>query len=823
MPEYLTPGAYFEWVDESAKAISPLRTDVAAFVGVAERGPLHWPARVISWQQFQSLFGTFIPNGFLAYAVKAFFENGGRECQVVRVAAPLRKTKTQAGADPAVSAVDAPEGFVPGAVATARQKRTTQTAGVQPGDRASSLVVDVKGLPQGALVKMRQNPAGPFFFQHVKATVDSATEQRILWKAPLDPAINLAQTIHFETVHLVDLLVQSVQGNAIAWETPLPDFFDLGAAIDLETGVEERSAQSPEPSGTASGELLGDDRTPTLAVAARDPGGWGNDLRVAVSRGHSAATRTARVSQPADRKSSLVEGIAGFVAGCVVRIYQPQLPQPIVNYRAVAGVDAARNRILWHQPLDLTYDLVGAENGIRPISFETVEFALSVYCQGELRETFSALSLFPEPAQTQPGERRSPRKAHAETIVNGASSLIRIRDLRWKPQRNDLLESLPHPGAANLRQGRLALMGGRDGIAALRPRDFTGDASSPTRRGMRTLEMVDSVSMVAVPDAVMPPVPPSLKRPRPAPPAPDPCLPSESPPPEAEPPAPRWVERSHAFTLDQIEIIQRELVEHCERHRDRIALLDPPMFSARGENVEIEGVQGWRRRFDSQYAALYFPWLLVRDPLNLNGNIVRAVPPSGHMTGICARTDVESGVHVAPANVETRWAQAPAIEITPEAQGVLNPAGINCFRAFPGRGLRPYGARTISSHGLWRFVNVRRLMIMVEEALEKSLQWSVFEPHDLELRHALITGISSFLELMWAQGALNGRTAEEAFFVRCDETNNPDDDINLGRLRVDVGVAPVRPAEFVVVRIGKTADGIEITEAPEVMGAAVTV
>src|SRR5689334_11720353 len=112
MPEYLTPGAYFEWVDESAKAISPLRTDVAAFVGVAERGPLHWPARVISWQQFQSLFGTFIPNGFLAYAVKAFFENGGRECQVVRVAAPLRKTKTQAGADPAVSAVDAQEGFV---------------------------------------------------------------------------------------------------------------------------------------------------------------------------------------------------------------------------------------------------------------------------------------------------------------------------------------------------------------------------------------------------------------------------------------------------------------------------------------------------------------------------------------------------------------------------------------------------------------------------------------------------------------------------------------------------------------------------------------
>jgi phage tail sheath protein FI len=335
---------------------------------------------------------------------------------------------------------------------------------------------------------------------------------------------------------------------------------------------------------------------------------------------------------------------------------------------------------------------------------------------------------------------------------------------------------------------------------------------------LRTLEDVDEVAIVAVPDALIRPMRPVRKQTPPPPPPSDPCLPGEPEPPDAEPPAPRWVERAPEFSADQIESVQQALILHCKSQRDRIALLDPPIFSARGQSLGADAVQGWRRRFDSQYAALYFPWPLVYDPLKLNGSVVRAIPPSGHVAGIYARTDVESGVHRAPANVELRWAAAVVEDVTPELQGVLNPAGINCLRTLAGRGLRVYGARTISSDGLWRFVNVRRLMMMIEEAIETAIQWSVFEPHDLELRRSLITAISSFLDRMWQRGALVGATADEAFFVKCDEENNPPDQVNLGQLIVEIGVAPVRPAEFIVVRVGKTVDGLELTELGETIG-----
>jgi len=244
----------------------------------------------------------------------------------------------------------------------------------------------------------------------------------------------------------------------------------------------------------------------------------------------------------------------------------------------------------------------------------------------------------------------------------------------------------------------------------------------------------------------------------------------------------------------------------------RIAVLDPPLFSVPGESRELQEIQSWLERFDSKYAALYFPWVLVYDPQQLGGNTVRAVPPSGHVVGTYATADLTVGVHRAPANFELNWAQALLVEPSAVDQGVLNPQGINCLRTFPGRGLRVYGGRTVSSDPSWRYVNVRRLMMMLEKAVEYSLQWAVFEPNNSQLRIRVTSSLNVFLESIFEAGALAGANASQAFYVKCDASNNPPDLGDVGQFVAEVGVAPAIPAEFIVFRVGRTQDRLEMTE-----------
>ncbi len=191
---------------------------------------------------------------------------------------------------------------------------------------------------------------------------------------------------------------------------------------------------------------------------------------------------------------------------------------------------------------------------------------------------------------------------------------------------------------------------------------------------------------------------------------------------------------------------------------------------------------------------------------------VRRVPASGAVAGIYAGVDLELGVHHAPANRLIRFALGAVEEVSEAQQEILNPLGINCLRELPGRGFRVWGARTISSDSEWRYVNVRRLMSLIEEGLEDSLAWAVFQPNNRQLRSDITASVTVFLEGLWEAGALVGRTAEEAFYVRCDEENNPPAEMDLGKLLIEIGVAPVRPAEFVVIRIGRIEDSFEIEE-----------
>ncbi|MBL9004812.1 MAG: phage tail sheath family protein [Myxococcales bacterium] len=247
--------------------------------------------------------------------------------------------------------------------------------------------------------------------------------------------------------------------------------------------------------------------------------------------------------------------------------------------------------------------------------------------------------------------------------------------------------------------------------------------------------------------------------------------------------------------------VQDALLTHCEVRKDRFAVLDSP------ESVQ-GGVDKLPRPRDSKYGGYYFPWIQVYDPER--GNVF--VPPSGHVLGVYARTDNERGVHKAPANEIVRGALGLRYQISRGEQDILNPRGINCIRLMQGGGIRIWGARTLSSDPSWRYINVRRLFIMVETSIERATQWVVFEPNDFRLWKRVTRTISAFLTLIWRQGALMGETPEKAFFVKCDEETNPPEVVDVGQLIVEIGLAPVKPAEFVIFRIGQMPAGGGVQE-----------
>ncbi len=294
--------------------------------------------------------------------------------------------------------------------------------------------------------------------------------------------------------------------------------------------------------------------------------------------------------------------------------------------------------------------------------------------------------------------------------------------------------------------GFLPLTQGDDKLNALEPDDFVGvDGGSGKRTGIQALEDIDEISLCLAPDV--------------------------------------WAETVHSA-----------LILHCETLKDRFAILDPP------PKLDIEGIRAFREPLDSKYAALYYPWIEVRDAV-AKRNV--EVAPSGHVAGIYARVDVERGVHKAPANEVIRGINKIADEVTKREQDLLNPKGINALRFFPGRGNRVWGARTISSDSSWKYVNVRRLFIFVEESIDEGTQFVVFEPNSDSTWARVRQTITNFLTTVWRGGALEGTTADQAFFVKCDRTTMSQDDIDNGRLICVIGIAPVKPAEFVIFRISQ--------------------
>lgn len=287
-------------------------------------------------------------------------------------------------------------------------------------------------------------------------------------------------------------------------------------------------------------------------------------------------------------------------------------------------------------------------------------------------------------------------------------------------------------------------------------------------------------------------------------------------------------------TVDEVKIIAapgyadilscEALISHCEKMKNRFAILDSPVQVDNLDalkKVGTAGVEGSSEEDEEQpkfgpakalrpretdCAAFYFPWITARDPLS-SGMIVKT-PPSGHLAGVYARTDAIRGVHKAPANEPIRGALDLCYKVTREEQGELNAAGVNCIRIFPDAGIRIWGARTLSAEASeWRYISVRRLFNMIEESIERGTSWTVFESNDSRTWKSIERDIRAFLTLVWRDGALKGDTPEQAFFVKCDEETNPPEVIDAGRLVTEIGIAPVKPAEFIIFRISQWTGG----------------
>ncbi|WP_107422312.1 phage tail sheath family protein, partial [Streptomyces lushanensis] len=292
--------------------------------------------------------------------------------------------------------------------------------------------------------------------------------------------------------------------------------------------------------------------------------------------------------------------------------------------------------------------------------------------------------------------------------------------------------------------------------------DYVGDADQ--RTGFGGLEAIEEITMVAVPDLMS-------------------------------------AHQRGTIDAETVIAVQQALIAHCELMGDRVAILDAP------PGLSPQQIKTWRldtAGFDSKFATLYYPWIKVFDP-SIGRNAL--VPPSGHIAGVWARSDESRGVHKAPANEVLRGVVGLQTQITKGEHDLLNPLGVNCVRSFPGRGIRVWGARTLASDAAWRYLNVRRLFNYLEESILTGTQWVVFEPNDDALWARVRRTISAFLVNEWRKGALFGLTPDEAFYVKCDRETNPAESIDAGMVICEVGVAPVKPAEFVVFRLSQLSGG----------------
>ena len=478
--------------------------------------------------------------------------------------------------------------------------------------------------------------------------------------------------------------------------------------------------------------------TGVLKLTAANPGAWAEDLRVVVTPASKAKTQVLAVNGA----DLTLKNADGFNPGDVVELFDGKTA-------AHATVKSVLDKVV---TLDAPCTLDVADTKVGTAKYiKTCEITLTARL-GETVETFENLSLKPDALNNV-----CVKTAKSDLICVEVTAAKAPAAPAPKEKDKDGKEiPAPAPKAASIvpeelcggsgSEMVLTLQGGSNGsVLTVTPDAFLGKDDGPGKRtGLQAFQENGNVSIMAIPGVTAPEV-------------------------------------------------QASLIAFCENKKSCFAILDVPM-----ELKKTNDVANFRDMYDSTYAAMYHPWLEMYDAGSKRSAYF---PPSGAMAGIYARTDIERGVHKAPANEVVRGCTGLSCAYNEGEQDILNPIGVNLIRSFTGRGIRVWGARTISSNGLWKYLNVRRLFIYVEESIKANTNWVVFEPNSTTLWNRVTRTIETFLATCWRDGALAGSTPSEAFFVECGPTTMTQDDIDNGRLICQIGIAPVKPAEFVIFRI----------------------
>ena len=484
-------------------------------------------------------------------------------------------------------------------------------------------------------------------------------------------------------------------------------------------------------------------QVPLLRVHARHEGQWGNRLRVRIQPVNVLETA---VSGDYTVGESPVElgAVFGLGTGSVLAMTSGGA----TTRQRVANVDVAQNEVDFAGGVAVA---LSDEDEAVSIEFNLIAELLDAEGKVAESEIFANLGLDPDHNRYALKIVGVFDRATDEAEDTGESELIRLSDLTKEDDGDDLAGaadlrlSIPYSGVDRY------LDDGDDDLSTIDDDAYIGESADDPddRTGIYTLENIDDVSIVAVPGRTS-------------------------------------------------QDVQNAIINHCTLMRYRFGVLDAE------EGAKMKDVQKQRQLYDTTYGAFYYPWLVIGDRFGRNGDVLH-LPPSGHVAGVYARSDVQRGVHKAPANEVVVGIRDLEVRLTKGEQDILNPKHINCLRDFReiNRGLRVWGARTLSSDPEWKYVNVRRLFLFVEKSIERGTQFAVFEPNAEPLWATVRRSVTNFLTAVWRDGALEGTTPEEAFFVKVDRSTMTQSDIDNGRLIVLIGIAPVKPAEFVIFRISQ--------------------
>jgi len=845
MPEYLSPGVYVEERDAGPVPIEGVSTSTCGAVGFTARGPSEGkPQLVTSYTEFVRVFGEEIPpppqavqnrwgdvtnvegGRFWQFplSVKGFFDNGGQRLYVKRVvsSAATAASGTFANGLTAEITADSPDGS------------TLKLGHLFGVANASSITVWIDGTAQAASIVASYDAetqevtlqaalgkpvkAGrDFVVISARASIDAqtgqvpATNQRLTFNArdtgawangmnvrvrpmvgatlkmqantglinpnthqpeaqnPTSvvsasyPAPQIVVTIDatgagfvapaandIVTINQLDYKVVSYAGGPPAKVTLLP-VLPSHSDPQITAAMQFVPKTPPNPRAPIVSQDLFQDSPWTINVLNAGPYSAGDHLSIAGGE-YVVATKVVN-ALTIDRAatSPIYDWGVAFPAGTQVkRLRRVNAAGQATNHLQLSGA----NQLYVGALIEFDNERQKDSAVVSQINGNTVTFAPALnanqYYEGHLIRVMEAdvTATYGDQTELVQNLRFTNQGADLANEINGLEGLVSVTVAAAFPAAPSITDFPVIPdGGPPFNNDWLALTGGDDDLAGLTIDDFVGvDGGSGHRTGIQALEDIDEIAISIVPGI--------------------------------------WGETA-----------QSALITQCELLRYRFAIIDPP------DGQSIQGIQSFRAPFETRFAALYYPWIRVRDPA-LGQSV--DVAPSGHLAGIYARVDNARGVWKAPANEVIQGIDLVgglAQDVNKREQDVLNPEGINALRFFTDRGQRVWGARTLTSNGAWKYISVKRLFIFVEHSLDKGTQWVVFEPNDENTWARVRQSITNFLTSVWHEGGLQGAKPEDAFFVKVDLTTMSQDDIDNGRMIVLIGIAPVKPAEFVIIRI----------------------